>query len=396
MSQTRTGDARNRLLPLFNVALAAVRGDRLAEAALSGHTVDHVIAIGKAAEALAAGASRAAGAGLKSGFVALPRGYETHDLQPGSPIERHLGGHPVPDMGSVASGGALVDYIRRLPAGDAVTVLLSGGGSACIELPVKGANLATLRRVNAWLLGSGFPIQAVNAVRSRFSQIKGGGLRGWLRGRDVQAWVLTDVLGDGERWVAGAPLGPSPELPAGLPGWLRRQIDSLPPKWDAEGIELHRLAGNRQVVEAACRGGAEDAGTLACDMDEALSRLLAFIGQAAPGIYAWGGEITLRLPPRTGRGGRCRHLALALAQALEGHEDWTLLAAGTDGWDGTDGVAGACVDGMTSGRGRARGLDAGEALRTADSGGFFAGSVEQIVTGPTGTNVNDLILLWKR
>ena len=396
MSQPRQGDDRDRLLSLFKDALTAVRGDRLAEAALSGHAIRHVIALGKAAEALAAGAAKAAGTGLQSGFLALPRGYETHDLPPGSPIERHRGGHPVPDAGSLAAGSALVDYIRGVPAGEPVVVLLSGGGSACIELPVEGVDLATLRRVNAWLLGSGLPIQAVNAVRSRFSQIKGGGLLSWLQGRAVEAWVLTDVLGAGERWVAGAPLGPGPEWPAGLPGWLRRLAGSLPTKPDNGGIELHRLAGNREAVEAARRHGAEDAGTLACAMDEAVARLLAFIGQAPAGIYAWGGEVTFGLPPRPGRGGRCRHLALALSQALEGRGDWTLLAAGTDGWDGTDAVAGVCVDGMTSTRGRERGRDAEEALQAADSGGFFAGSDEEIVTGPTGTNVNDLILLSKR
>lgn len=387
--------ARRALVDLFEAALAAVRGDRLAAEALAADPPRHVIAIGKAGEALAQGAWRAGGHTLRSGFLAVPRGYETGELDAGAPFARHAGAHPLPDDSSLAAGEALERYVAGLPSGEAVAVLLSGGGSACVESLAPGVDLALLRRVTSWLMASGLPIAGVNAVRARFSRLKGGGLARWLQGRPVRALVLSDVFGEGDAWVAGAPLSPVVETLPPLPGWLQKLVDSLPSPPRTAAQSLDRLAGNREAIDAVRLHGARVCGILDGTVSEAADTLVACIGQADAGTYAWGAEPTIELPAAAGRGGRCRHLGLAVAERLARRGDWTLLAAGTDGWDGTDAVAGVCVDGATAERGRKRGRDAAEALRVADSGGFFAGSGEEVVTGPTGTNVNDLVILRK-
>lgn len=388
------GDPKQHLSALFRDALDAVQGARLAESALARANVAHVIAVGKAAESLAAGAWRANRSSIRTGFVAVPRGYETGELPEPSPFDRHVGAHPVPDESSLAAGAALERHARRLPRDERVAVLVSGGASACIECPAPGVDLALLRRANAWLLASGLPIEAVNAVRARLSRLKGGGLARWLEGCAVHARVLSDVMGQSDRWVGGGPLSAvASELPV-LPEWLRAAVAAVPPEPSA-GVPLQRLAGNREAVTAVCAAGASDRGVLVGDTAAARDEIIRTVESAAPGIGVWGSETTLELPERPGRGGRCRHLALAVACELAGRGDWCLLAAGTDGWDGSDAVAGACVDGATVARGRHRGRDAAADLARADSGGFFAESGEEIVTGPTGTNVNDLIILLK-
>lgn len=386
-----SSESRRRLLALFHAVLDVVHGGRLAEAALAHADIPHVIALGKAAESLAAGAWRANGGKVRSGFVALPRGYDTGELPGSAPFERHLGAHPVPDESSVAAGEALERYVAGLPPGDAVAVLLSGGASACVESPAPGVDLALLRRVNGWFLASGLPITTINTARARLSRLKGGGLASWLEGREVHAKVLSDVMGDSDQWVGGGPLSAvTSELPP-LPDWLRAILAAVPPKPSA-GVPLQRLAGNREAVAAVCAAGARDQGDLPGDMETAGTEIVHALETSEPGMLVWGGETTFALPADPGRGGRCRHLALSVARRLAGRRDWCLLAAATDGWDGTDAVAGAAVDGATLERGSQRGRSAEADLAHADSGGFFAGSGEEVVTGPTGTNVNDLVI----
>lgn len=386
---------RDRLIATFRKALAAVRGARLAQAALSGSDVRHVIALGKAAESLAAGAWRATGGAIGSGFIACPDGYGSGELPAEAPFVRHIGGHPLPDAASLAAGTALVRYVRGLPPDAPVAVLLSGGASACIEWPRRGVDLALLRRANAWLLASGLPIAAMNRIRLRLSQLKGGGLARLLAGHEAVGFVLVDVPGDGMDWVGGAPLAAPPPGPLAeeLPEWLRAHLGA---EHDAPRVMLHRLAGNEEAVAAVTAQGGAAAGVLEGEVNTAAAMVAEHLRQAAPGDYVWGGEVGVRLPAQPGRGGRCRHLALHVAARLAGRSDWRLLAGASDGWDGNDAVAGACVDGGTLARGAAAGLDAGEALEHANSGAFLAATGDEFKTGATGTNVNDLVIAAKR
>lgn len=388
-----SGD-RDRLIGAFRHALSVVRGARLAESALRNCSPEHVIALGKAAESLAAGAWRAS-ASIASGFVAFPRGYECGELPGEAPFRRYAGGHPLPDDASLTAGTALADYVRALPPRARVAVFISGGASACIEWPRPGVDLGLLRRANAWLLASGLPVTEINRVRMRLSRLKGGGLARLIAPCDANGFVLVDVAGDGVDWVGGGPLGP---LPAGplprLPEWLGARLGA---EEDTPSVPLRRLAGNAEAVAAVvAQQRARVAGALAGPVAEAAALVADQLRRAERGVLVWGGEVGVRLPPRPGRGGRCRHLALHVARELAGRADWCLLAAASDGWDGSDAVAGACVDGETVARGAAAGLDAGELLRRADSGTFLAATGEEFATGVTGTNVNDLVIAVKR
>lgn len=388
-------DPRKRLAKMLRTAIAAVRADRLTAAALRGREFDYVIALGKAAEALAAGAWRALGPRLVGGFLSCPRGYETGDLPPPAPFGRYPGGHPLPDASSLVAGEALAEFAVALPPGARVAVLLSGGASSGVELPAPGVSLDLLRRANRWLSASALPIEAVNRVRSRLSRLKGGGLARLLAHCDSEAWVLCDVPGGNLAAVAGGPLSPLPgRLPA-VPGWLEPYLHASSTAGNGGMTALRRLAGNEEAVAAVVQAGAREAGRLAGEATALGREIGTALAKAAPGFYVWGGEPVVRLPPGSGRGGRCQQLALAAAQVFAGRADCWLLAAGTDGWDGTSAVAGACVDGRTVDRGRAAGRDAIAALHKADAGEFLAASGDLVRTGPTGTNVNDLVITFK-
>lgn len=369
-----------------------MRADRLAERALHGERRSHVITLGKAADALAAGAWRALGAGLQGGFIGQARGY-AGEAPPAPVFERHLGGHPVPDAGSLASGRALARFARALPADARLAVLVSGGASACVELPAPGVGLELLRRANGWLLASGLPIAAMNRVRAGLSGLKSGGLARLLGARKVAAWVLCDVPDGRLEAVGGGPLGFLDEPLPPVPDWLRpRSRRPLPP---VPSVPLLRLAGNEELVAAVVRAGARPAGRLDGEARALGLRIGRRLKAGPPGLAVWGGEPRVRLPGHPGRGGRCQLLALAAAVELEGEANGWLLAAASDGWDGTDPVAGACIDGSTLARGRAAGLDPEACLERADAGRFLAGSGDQVRTGVTGTNVNDLVITLK-
>jgi hydroxypyruvate reductase len=167
-------------------------------------------------------------------------------------------------------------------------------------------------------------------------------------------------------------------------------------------VPHHIVAGNRQAREAAAGMAASlnlqvhaCADLLQGEVETVVADLFAGIDALAPGLHVRGGETTVRLPPNPGRGGRNQQLALAAAIRMAGREDLWLLAAGTDGSDGPTRDAGALVDGGTVARGEAAGLDARDCLARADAGTFLEASGDLITTGPTGTNVMDLVLLYK-
>jgi hydroxypyruvate reductase len=132
------------------------------------------------------------------------------------------------------------------------------------------------------------------------------------------------------------------------------------------------------------------------DAEQAASRYAHELALGTEDVLLWGGETTVQLPPEPGRGGRSQHFALAAARLLAGHDDLVLLAAGTDGSDGNSDDAGAIVDGGTLARGRSAGLDADASLAGADAGRFLEASGDLLHTGPTGTNVGDLVLGLRR
>ncbi len=407
VSMFPNGDPRDHLLRIFQSALAAVHGARRVGAFLRAHPLSgsvYVIAMGKAACPMARAAGEVLGAGMGDAWVVTKQGHTEALAWP--VLEA---GHPLPDVRSIEAGAGLVDFIARIPRAANVLVLLSGGASTLVEYPVRGIGLAELRAINEWLLAAGLDIAAVNAVRKRLSQIKGGRLAALLAPRPVLCLAISDVPDDEAATIASGPLvsdlRPAPALPVELPSSLRAMLDRAEQPAD---LELSAFRNVRFHIVATLADAMQAAALVARDLDyQPLVHAPAIQGDAAETgrriahellrgpamtLHIWGGETSVRLPACPGRGGRNQSLALAAATLLRGHSDVFLLAAGTDGSDGPGFDAGALVDGGTVERGRAAGLDEEAAIRNADAGRFLDVSADLLYTGPTGTNVMDLVL----
>ena len=398
--------SRDLLLSLFQQSLAAVNGRRAVHAWLATHPLRgpfYMVALGKAADAMAAGALEAAGDRLAAGLVITRRGFLDTVAHHDPRVVALEAGHPLPDEQSLAAGRALELFLLQAPTDAHFLFLVSGGTSSLVEVPMEGVGLEDLRQLNLWLLGSGLPISDVNRVRAALSRIKGGRLARQLRGRPATLLLMSDVPGDvfsdiGSGLLLPGELRPLPELPprfAELPFQTTRVEPSVQ-------VEAHLVASNRLAREAAARS-AHALGLTAIIHDALPSAEAAQCGvaiarlmmDAPPGVHIWGGETTVMLPEHPGLGGRNQHLALAAARILAGRQDLFLLCAGSDGSDGMSDDAGALVDGGTLARGEVAGYDADDCLRRADSGAFLEGSGDLIHTGPTGTNVMDLVIGYR-
>ncbi|MFO7594459.1 MAG: glycerate-2-kinase family protein, partial [Pseudomonadota bacterium] len=227
---------RRRLLSLYQTALRRVNGERAVEHYLNANPLQGewaVIAIGKAAPAMAMGAQRHLGGRLHSGLVITKYGHADPRLYTGN--WRQLeSGHPLPDENSLAAGEALLEYLAELPVDTPLLFLLSGGASALAEALPEGAGLADLKRLNDWLLASGLGIGEMNAIRKRLSRSKGGRLVRNLRGRRCLQLLISDVPGDDVATIGSGPLQPAPEkpLPDSLPDWINQLLGATEPAPD--------------------------------------------------------------------------------------------------------------------------------------------------------------------
>jgi len=414
MPRNETGDVagaterqRALLLEIYRAALEAVNGRSAVRRYLSAHPLAgpvHLVAMGKAAAEMARGAVEVLGDRIAAGLVLTKTGH-CESL----PFPCLEGGHPVPDRGSLDAGQALLAFLRSAPQEARFLFLISGGASAVVDALPAPLGIEEWQRVNRWLLGSGLPITAVNRVRRRLSRLKGGRLAALLAGRPALQLLISDVEGDDPAVIASGPLVASPYPADGLddlalPEWLRPWLELAPPMPAADdpcfhAVETALVARLADALEAAARAGAAHGLAvhghrefLAGEAAEVGVRLAEALARGEPGLHLWGGETTVTLPPEPGQGGRCQQLALAAATVLGGRADCALLAAGTDGTDGPGSAAGALVDSRTVARGETEGFDARRSLDAADAGSFLAASGDLIETGPTGTNVMDLIL----
>lgn len=394
------------LLEVFQAAVSAVNGYRRVREVLAGDAMPgpvYLIALGKAACAMVQGAADALGHNIRAGFVVTKRGH----VEP-LPWPVREAGHPLPDADSLAAGAELLRFVAAIPADAQVLLLLSGGASALVEQLPAGAGLDTLRRMNEWLLASGRDIAAMNRVRKRLSRIKGGRLAQLLAPRRTSCLAISDVPGDDPRFIASGPVVPdessAQESIDDAPPEVRAALVAAPPLPSADDPcfravrfeVIARLGDAKRAAAEAARAYGRPVimhdEFIAGDAIAAGRRLGQTLVASARGtVHVWGGETTVRLPPRPGRGGRNQSVALAAAVELRGHHAF-FLAAGTDGTDGPTPDAGALVDGGTIERGRAQGADAESALARADAGSFLEASGDLIDTGPTGTNVMDLML----
>ncbi len=406
------------LARIFAAALKAVEGRAAVRRALTALPVPGPVwlcAIGKAAESMALGAREACGESLVGGLLITKSGHLNRHRLDSLGLESFVGGHPIPNAASLKAGARLISAIQDAPGDATLLFLISGGASSLVEVPTRGLDLADLQRMNRWLLGSGLPIDDMNLARKAVSLIKAGGLLDILGGRPVRQLAISDVPGDLPGVIGSGLLVPDPDLaqragrldlPDWLAHWVRRGLAeragagkraSVTPSGWTPRMELVATpaAAKQAALEAAKREGLPARLHETCIQGDAVhcGRALAHtLINGAPGLQIWGGETTVRLPDRPGRGGRNQHLALAAAIEIAGRRDCLLLSAGTDGTDGPTDDAGALVDGGTLERATLAGLDALECLDRADAGHLLEASGDLMSTGPTGTNVMDLIL----
>ncbi len=373
----------------------------------------HVVAVGKAAAAMAQGAVAALGSQIAGGVIVVPLDHVPAGFNPAAHgLHVTCGSHPLPDEASLAAGQSVADFVSGLDAKAQVLFLVSGGASSLVDWLVPGASLADLQALNRWALQSGAAIAQVNAMRRRISKLKGGGLARIAEGRRTHALMISDVPGDDPRIIGSGLLHAFPDEPAGGAGTaaltpeLRDLLDRLPSSPQtlagvpAVPVRIVASAGSAcRAAAAAARAQGLQARLVRARIDgdaaELGVRFAASLARQPEGIVQIrGGESTVSLPAQPGRGGRNQHLALAAALELErrGLHDAHLLAAGTDGIDGTASDAGALVDDETCQRGRDAGCDPIVALACADSGTFLEAAGDLLHTGPTLTNVGDLVL----
>lgn len=324
--------------------------------------------------------------------------------------------HPVPDAAGLQAAKALKDAVKGLEPDDLVIALICGGGSSLLPDPPDGLELKDLQDLNTALLASGAPISVMNDIRKCFSGINGGRLAELAAPAAVHSFIVSDVPGDAPGEVASGPTvlaRPKPSdvlatieargirLPTALLNHLREQR-TLPPT-PSNQLTIEVIASAAQSLDAAAsaaRAQGVNAWVLS-DSIEGEARDVASVHAAlarqvaksdfpftAPVVLLSGGETTVTLRHK-GRGGRNGEFQLALAIALEGHENIHSLAADTDGIDGSEDNAGAFVDGHTVNRMRKAGLDPHRYLQKNDAYTAFLTVDALFMTGPTGTNVND-------
>lgn len=399
--------SRRRLLEILEAGLAAVDGETCTARSLAaaGPTgMFDLIAVGKSACAMTRGLLRIRSPELQRGLIITRRGYADPSLGADHRLRMLETGHPVPDQSSLDGGAALLEFAHGIESGREVICLISGGASSLVEVLRAGLGLSELERVNRWLLASGLDIRSVNAVRRRLSRIKGGGLAAALRGHRVTACYISDVPGDDPADIGSGLLSASAAaLPEDLPEWLSAVLGPCPSEVPGGGRVAHRIVADLGRALDACAKAAEAAGfrvvrhgtRLRGDPEWAARRIVDAVdaaGAAPATVHLWGGETTPRLPPAPGRGGRNQHLALCCARRIAGRSGLSILCAATDGSDGNSSDAGGLVDGGTVARGEAAGLDPAQSLARADAGVFLEASGDLISTGPTATNVTDLVI----
>ncbi len=376
--------ARHTLLDLFDTALRAVDGNACVAGALRDFDAPRVavFAVGKAASAMGRGARQALGARIDSMLIVTKEGHADPRLHADNILQLE-GPHPLPDARSLSHGATLERAIRTLSSDVVPLFLVSGGSSSLVEALRDGHSLGDLVALNTHGLTSGWNIATLNAERARLSRIKGGGIARLLGGRRALALFISDVPGDDPDVIGSGLLGRDGER--------------------ADAVE-RRIVANVEAAVSAVQAAAQAHG-LALE-----SRAVRFDGEAAEvarefldalratdadGVV-WGGETTVTLAARHGRGGRNTHLALAAARDLAAGESLTLLAAGTDGTDGATSDAGAIVDAGSVERAELAGVDVERAFREFDSGTALEAAGDLVHTGPTGTNVGDLLIGLKR
>lgn len=393
--------------------------------------IDRVIllAVGKAAVPMAEAAARAVDNTQLCGCVVTKYHHaQEHSLPPS--LEVIEAGHPLPDNAGIHASQKVIALLQETTERDLVLLLLSGGGSALLPAPVPGLTLEDIQATTDVLLRAGATIVEMNAVRKHMSLLKGGQLARLASPAPLVALILSDVVGDPLDVIASGPTAPDPtsygtalsilnryaaldrvpvavvdHLKAGAAACLPETPKPLDPVFSRvfnfivgsnalaaiAAIDAAQTLGyNTLLLSTFIEGEAREVGKIA----GAIVKGLRYGPPAVPlpACVVWGGETTVTVRGR-GKGGRNQELAVAAALSIDGVPDVLLLALATDGTDGPTDAAGAVVDGSSAALARSRGWDLHAVLADNNSYPLLADIGALLRLGPTGTNVNDLLII---
>jgi glycerate 2-kinase len=389
----------------------------------------YVVGGGKASGSMAEVIEQVLGRRITDGVVAVP--YADKSIT--EIIRLHRASHPIPDEAGVEAARRIMETVTQATQDDLIICLISGGGSSLLPLPREGISIDEKREVTQALLRCGAAITEVNTVRKHLSGIKGGWLAKVAYPATVLNLILSDVVGDRLDFIASGPTAPDPTTFGDAITVLKKhgiwdrtpepvrktlldgEMGLIPetPKPSDEAFKkvTNVIIGNNRTASLAACEHLRSAGMKTLLLTSTLEGEARWIGIALASIgleisssghpigkpagLVAGGETTVTVTGR-GLGGRNQELALASALKLSGSDGVVIASASTDGIDGPTDAAGAVVDGRTLTRAKRAGLNPEKHLAENDSHNFFRGLHDLIVTGPTGTNVNDISVIVVR
>lgn len=404
-------------MTIFAESLQEVMPDKAVREALSDWNVLGrviLVAIGKAAWVMAKAASDVLEKKISHGVVITKYG---HSNGPIDRIEIFEGGHPIPDANGVNATMRVLELTKNLKEGDCVLFLVSGGGSALFEAPIEGCSLEYIEAINKKLLSCGADINEINTVRKRLSSVKAGRFALHCLPAKIYQIVLSDVVGDKLDVIASGPAVTDTSTSADVSLILEKFNICIPCKMPPllknetpqtiNNVETHIIGNVRKLCLAAAsaaeklkykpfiltselKGEARRAGEELAVLAQKIK--MGNHKYTPPCAIIMGGE-TIVYIKGSGKGGRNQELALAAAEGIAGLKNVVVFSAGSDGTDGSTDAAGGIVDGLTWKNLNKHGIDPSKKLDDNDSYYALEASGGLIKTGPTGTNVNDLILL---
>jgi hydroxypyruvate reductase len=389
-SLTDLNQAKNIITKTWYEAVNEVKGERAVEKVLENNDLpkpDQIISIGKAASSMFKAAFHHYLKDEKepeniNGLVITK--YDHSEALPShikhSNIKQWESSHPIPDQNSLMAGKDALECVNSMSQSSKLLLLISGGASSLAEVLSENVSIEDLLSLNSDLLRSGAHIEEINTKRKLISKIKGGKLLSHFKGAHVTTIAISDVP-NGNLEVLGSGIGS---------GTL---VNKETTTFNAYLAATNETARNK-AAEYANKAGIEIIENSECLYDDIIplsERLSQSIKTGPKGIYIWGGEPTVKLPDNPGEGGRNQALGLLLAKHIKDEENIAIIVAGTDGTDGPTNAAGAIIDGTTYQTAH----EAEKAIKEANAGPYLK-SVEALFTsGPTGTNVMDLIIAIK-
>ncbi|MDO9339555.1 MAG: glycerate kinase [Bacteroidales bacterium] len=385
----------------------------------------YVIGAGKASAMMAVEVEKILGSRITEGHIVVKYGHSSKLKY----IRVTEAGHPVPDSNGFKATMAIMEIAGMAKGNDLVVCVLSGGGSALLPDFPEGSSPEEMIKLNDLLINSGACIKEINAVRKHLSIVKGGQLAMAVCPAILVSLILSDVPGDPLDVIASGPTAPDPttykqaldvldkydltaSVPVGILKYLKEGAAGKRPETPKPGDLIFEksynllIGSNRLALEAAKQKASEfninaviiddqlqgDTSSVAEYIVETSLKFKVDKNEMKPVCLLFGGETTVKMTGR-GLGGRNQHLALLSAIMLENHQGITILSAGTDGTDGPTSAAGAVVDSDTVTGALSKNIDPAKYIRDFDSYHFFKKAGGQIITGPTMTNVMDIIVV---